>query len=203
MTTQNTRERFGIEQLFGSKTRSRLMQLFLKDPSKQYFVRELTRKIDAQLNSVRREVANLMELGLLEEKEGTVQEDGKTDRRKYYSVNTQFPVFEELRGLFFKANAMMQQELVRSLVDEQPIQVLVLTGSFVGNHDIETDMLIVGSPETKALKARVEQFEAALGYELNYTVMPTEEYLYRKEISDRFLNEILQKEHIELHNSLS
>ena len=66
MQKGNEQEGFGIEQLFGSKTRSRLLQLFLKQPDEKYFVRELTRKIDAQLNSVRRELNNLVELGVVE-----------------------------------------------------------------------------------------------------------------------------------------
>ncbi len=197
------KERFGIEQLFGSKTRTRLLQLFLKQPKEAFFVRELTRKIDAQLNSVRRELSNLVELGLIKERAGGTNEKGKVDRRKFYSVNTNFSIYEELRALFLKAGSMIQQDLVRSLILDQPIAVMVLTGKFVGKEEAETDMLIVGTPDPKSLKARVEEFEATLGHELNYTVMPPDEYLYRKEISDRFLMELLQSENVILHDSLA
>ncbi len=192
-------ERFGIEQLFGSKTRSRLLQLFLNNSTNQYFVRELTRKIDAQLNSVRRELNNLVELGVCEEMD---EVDGpKKERKKFYRVNTEFALFDELRALFTKASVLIQQDLVRVLVEEQPIQVLILTGLFAGDPDVETDMLIVGSPDAKALQARMEAFERELGREINYTVMPTEEYLYRKDISDRFLLSILEGEHVVIHNA--
>ena len=90
-------ERFGIEQLFGSKTRSRLLQLFLKNPEERYYVRELTRKIGAQLNSVRRELNNLVELGVVAEVDGPTSE-GKKDRKKYYTVNVRFGLYEELRS---------------------------------------------------------------------------------------------------------
>jgi predicted transcriptional regulator len=203
MPTTTEQERFGIEQLFGSKTRTRLLQLFLKQPNEAFFVRELTRKIDAQLNSVRRELSNLVSLGLIKEKEGGTDEKGKVDRRKFYSVNTDFSIYDELRALFLKAGAMIQQDLVRSLIIDQPIQVMVLTGKFVGKDDTETDILIVGTPDPKSLKARVEDFEATLGHELNYTVMPPDEYLYRKEISDRFLMELLQSDNVILHDSLA
>lgn len=194
-------ERFGIEQLFGSKTRSRLLQLFLKNPEERYYVRELTRKIGAQLNSVRRELNNLVELGVVAEVDGP-SEEGKKDRKKYYTVNTRFGLYEELRSLFAKASVLIQQDLVRVLVDEQPIQVLILTGLFTGSDDHETDMLIVGSPDQKILKERIAGFEAELGCELNYTVMPTDEYLYRRDISDRFLMSILDAQNIEIHNAL-
>ncbi|PIR48065.1 hypothetical protein COV06_01555 [Candidatus Uhrbacteria bacterium CG10_big_fil_rev_8_21_14_0_10_50_16] len=194
-------ERFGIEQLFGSKTRSRLLQLFLKNQDTRFFVRELTRKINAQLNSVRRELNNLVELGVVVEMEDT-EDEGKKDRKKYYQVNKNFGLYEELQSLFAKASVLIQQDLVRTLVDEQPIQVLILTGMFTGGTENETDMLIVGSPEQKNLKERIEGFEQELGCEINYTVMPTDEYLYRRDISDRFLMSILDGEFIEIHNTL-
>ncbi|OGL71388.1 hypothetical protein A3C17_04480 [Candidatus Uhrbacteria bacterium RIFCSPHIGHO2_02_FULL_53_13] len=198
MAHQKEIERFGVEQLFGSKTRSRLLQLVLNRPSEPFFVREMTRKIDAQLNSVRREIGNLVELGLLKESEST--ESG--DRKKYYTVNTQFSLFEEMRALFLKAGTVMQQDLVRTLVVDLPIQIMVLTGVFVGKSDAETDMLIVGTPDPRELQKRVEQFEGTFGRELNYTVMPPDEYLYRRDISDRFLSEIFSDSNIVIHDSL-
>ena len=54
-----------LEQLFGSKTRTKLMKLFLLNPEQIYFIRELTRVIDTQINSVRRELDNLEHCGLI------------------------------------------------------------------------------------------------------------------------------------------
>jgi hypothetical protein len=44
-----------IEQLFGSKTRVKLLKLFFSNPNRSFYVREITRTIDEQINSVRRE----------------------------------------------------------------------------------------------------------------------------------------------------
>ncbi|HJN84896.1 MAG TPA: winged helix-turn-helix domain-containing protein [Patescibacteria group bacterium] len=201
MQKGNEQEGFGIEQLFGSKTRSRLLQLFLKQPDEKYFVRELTRKIDAQLNSVRRELNNLVELGVVEVTSSDNKEE-KTDRKKYYQVNKHFTLFDELRALFTKASILIQQDLVKSVIEGQPVQALILSGSFVGTTESETDMLIVGSPEPKSLQERIVAFETALGREINYTVMATDEYLYRKDISDRFLASILDNDNVVIHNTL-
>lgn len=202
MKKGSTKQSFGIEQLFGSKTRSRLLQLFLKSPESHYFVRELTRKIDAQLNSVRREIAHLVQLGLLEEVSGDDIGEKKGDRKKYYRVNKGFALFEELQSLFTKASVLIQQDLAKTLLEDQPIQVLILTGVFVGKGEGETDMLIVGNPDEKMLQEKVSEFEMALGRELNYTVMPTEEYLYRRDISDRFLVSILDGQNVILQDRL-
>ena len=68
-----------VEQLFGSKTRVKLLSLFFNNPGRPFYVREITRKIDEQINSVRRELANLLSVGL-------VSSDG-SNNRLYYEVN--------------------------------------------------------------------------------------------------------------------
>ena len=45
-----------LEHLFGSRTRVKLLKIFLSNPDKDYFVRELTRKIKERINSARREL---------------------------------------------------------------------------------------------------------------------------------------------------
>ena len=54
-----------IEKLFGSKTRAKLLQLFYENPEKSFYVREMTRVIDEQINSVRRELLNLESIGII------------------------------------------------------------------------------------------------------------------------------------------
>jgi len=55
-----------LEQLFGSKTRVMLLRLFLNNPEKFYFVRELTRSLETHLNSIRRELSNLESIGIID-----------------------------------------------------------------------------------------------------------------------------------------
>src|SRR3990167_11160821 len=54
-----------LEQLFGSRTRIKLLKIFLAQPTQLFFVRELTRAIGERINSVRREIANLIRLGVV------------------------------------------------------------------------------------------------------------------------------------------
>lgn len=201
----NEEERFGIEHLFGSRTRSRLLHLFLQQPDERYFVRELTRKIDAQLNSVRRELSHLLAIGIIQEEVENDTDVPKkvADRRKYYVTNKKCILFEELKALFAKASVMMQRDILRGLLQDSGIQVLLLSGMFCGGSDAETDVLIVGTPDTRLLADRMKNAEEQLGAEINYTVMPAEEYLYRKDIGDRFLASVTSGEHVVLHDTLS
>ena len=81
-----------IEQLFGSKTRVKLLQLFYSNPNRSFYVREITRKIDEQINSVRRELSNLLSIGII------VSEN--TNNKLYYEVNQKFEYYEPLQEIF-------------------------------------------------------------------------------------------------------
>ncbi len=54
-----------LKRLFGSQTRVKLLTLFLQNPDSEIFIREITRQINEQVNSVRRELNNLQSIGIL------------------------------------------------------------------------------------------------------------------------------------------
>lgn len=190
---------FKLEQLFGSKTRARLLALFLQHPEQSYFVRELTRKIDAQLNSVRRELQNLVELGVIMERVDqpvSKSSSALSDKKKYYVANPEFMLYEDLRGLFTKASVFLKNNLVQEIDDHGDIAYLAFTGRFVGNAAAPTDILIVGGIDQKALQKVVSAFENEMGHEINYTLMPKDEFLYRRQVTDRFLFSLLEGDKI-------
>jgi len=189
---------FKLEQLFGSKTRARLLAIFLQSPEQAFFVRELTRKIDAQLNSVRRELKNLVDLGIVSEKTDTGEKKPTSlaEKKKYYVVNPGFLLYEDLRSLFKKVQVLLKQNLVQEINTHGSLDLFVFTGRFVGRGDVPTDLLIVGDIDQKALQKGVTGFEAELGTEVNYTLMSKEEFQYRRQVADRFLMSILEGEKI-------
>jgi len=188
---------FKLEQMFGSKTRARLMGLFLSQPDTTFFVRELTRLIDAQLNSVRRELTNLVQLGFISEKEGAGKDSKRlSDKKKYYSTNQSFILFEDLRALFQKVQILLKQNLVQEIEERGHVDYFAFTGRFVDATDIPTDILIVGSIKEVDLEKMIAKFEDELPYEINYTLMPKEEFLDRRQVADRFLLSILNGEKV-------
>lgn len=203
---------FRIEQLFGSKTRARLLSLFLENPDRAFYVRELTRRIDAQLNSVRRELKNLVELGLVLEVEGKIipserepeeaTEGQKFEKKKYYKANSEFPLFEDLRSVLKKASVLMNNRLVHEFKDKGRVDLLLLTGRFAERPAVATDVLIVGELEVNVIQEVISAFEQDIGREVNYTYMPKDEFLYRREVGDRFLAAILESKNIVLANEL-
>ena len=73
---------------------------------------------------------------------------------------------------------------------------LILGGQFVGEEAAPTDILIVGSLAAKEVKRLIKLFEQETGRELRYTVMPKREFLYRRDVADKFLSTLLQGKHL-------
>lgn len=169
------------------------MSLFLQQPQEMFYVRELTRRIDAQLNSVRRELKNLLDMGLILEKQSERARLSTTlsEKKKYYTANTDFILFENLRGLFQKVQILLKQNLVQEIDEKGTIYYFAFTGRFVDAKEIPTDILIVGDIEQSLLEDVIHKFEMEIPYEINYTLMPKDEFRDRRQVADRFLSSIL------------
>jgi DNA-binding transcriptional ArsR family regulator len=182
-----------LDRLFGSKTRVKLLKLFLNHPEKLYFIRELTRAVKGQINAIRRELDNLEAMGIIEVKKVKEPRRGKGRgmQKKYYKVKEDFLLFPELRALITKAQLLIEDNLVSKIKSLGTVYYLALTGAFVGEEIGTTDILLVGKIDPKKMKRLVKTFEKELGKEINYTVMGIQEFQYRREVADKFLGGIL------------
>ena len=203
-----------LEQLFGSKTRVRLLRLFLNNSKDAFFVRELTRKIGAQINAVRNELDNLVDMDLVSvvtdvDTEGDADEAARpknrrsAQQRKYYRMNMDSLLYPELRALFMKAQVMLEKDFVRKLTAAGPVSYLALTGFFVSEEPSPTDLLIVGKLNRDKLANVIKNFEREVGREVNYTVLTPQEYRYRRDVTDRFLYSILESRKLVVIDTMS
>lgn len=190
-----------LEQLFGSRTRWKLLKVFLSHDEDHFYIRELTRLTDEKINSVRRELSNLENWGIIiSEKPSTVNTEkaNKAKEKKYFKVNADFVLFNELKDLIMKSWLLVEKSLVDKLAKMGKIKLLILSGKFVNNPTVETDLLIVGSINREKLKTFMKQLSRSFGEDVHYTVMTTKEYHYRKDVTDRFLYRILETGHIKM-----
>jgi DNA-binding transcriptional ArsR family regulator len=203
--------RIMLEQLFGSKTRVRLLRLFLQNGKSAFFVRELSRKLGSQINAIRNELENLVDMGIVEavadyEGEGGSEtgSDGKgkdkvrrsVQQRKYYRLNQESLLYPELRALFMKSRLMLEKDFVRRIGSAGPISYLALTGFFVSDEPSSTDLLVVGKVNREKLAGVIKNFQREVGREVNYTVLTPQEFRYRRDVTDRFLYSILESQKI-------
>lgn len=184
-----------VEQLFGSKTRVKLLRLFYSNPNRSFYVREITRKIDEQINSVRRELSNLLQIGIIT--------SDTTNNRLYYEVNQKYEFYEPLRAIFggIEVQAEVTQEAGKKkaapVANDSPelrelgnIHLALYTGQFTRDETSGVDMLIVGEVNPNKLQKFVSELEAKEGKEIRYAVLSLDDYQYREQINDRFVMSI-------------
>ena len=188
-----------LEHLFGSKTRVKLLSLFLRNPNEPMYVRELTRRIETQINAVRRELANLSKLGLISESEAKLEDressGGKKRpgvKRRYYIINKDFPLLADMTSLVVKAQLLLENRLDREIAKLGQVRYLALLGLFIGKSKAPVDLFIVGEVGREALQKLIADMERDLGAEINFSLMTSDEYKYRKDMTDKFLYAILE-----------
>lgn len=194
-----------IEKLFGSKTRAKLLELFFSDVSKSYYVREITRVIEEQINSVRRELLNLESIGIVKSE--------TYDNKIYYSANMKSPYAHAFQSIFAPHRTPQNStvtpieihRVVRRndwLENVRPVakylRALVVTNRLPGQDGI--DMLIIGDDRTKKLTRWAEIVERRQGKPLNYVIMSRDDYIYRKSVKDKFIAEVLDMEITEIYD---
>lgn len=191
-----------IEQLFGSKTRVKLLQLFYTNPNRSFYVREITRKIDEQINSVRRELSNLLSIGIIF--------SDANNNRLYYEVNQSYENYPALAMIFggvvaekeekkstrkvlakSKADVSTEHPLAKSIRAIGRVDLAILTGQFTRDDLSGVDLLIVGDVNHSKATNLVAELEKAENKEIRYTILTPDNYKYRQQINDRFLNNVL------------
>lgn len=170
-----------LKRLFTSNTRVKLLTLFLTNPDEEFFIRELTRKLDEQINSIRRELDNLRKVGLLKTK--------TKNRKKYYAVNKDFVLFAELKSIIHKAHSD-KESIVKHLAEYGDVDVVVLSGLFV-DKEAPIDILMVGRVDRRGLENYFNN-ELQSKRPVRFSLMTKEEYQYRRKCNDKFLHDIME-----------
>lgn len=182
-----------IDALFGSKTRVKLLHLFLNNPGKSFYVREITRLIDEQINSVRRELSNMLTIGIIT--------SDTADNKLYYEVNQRYEHYVALRAIFADqptktARAVKQADDWQPIITQLPgLRIAIAAGVLVQGSASKVDLLLVGSIPPSKVKTAVKSIERLEGRELTYSVLPYDEFYYRLSVRDKFITEILNSNH--------
>lgn len=181
-----------LKKLFGSGARVKLLRQFLENQDQEFFIRELTRILDEQINSLRRELENLEAIGLLKSTE--------RNRRKFYRVNPHFHLLHELTSVIRKTNEG-NDDFLKKLSKLGDLDILVLSGAFLGQTGADADVFIVGGIDKDKVQTFIDtQFP---DQKIKYVLMTREDFLYRITLSDKFVQKVFSdKDNIVLKNKL-
>ncbi|PIP34163.1 hypothetical protein COX69_03150 [Candidatus Falkowbacteria bacterium CG_4_10_14_0_2_um_filter_48_10] len=201
-----------LNRLFGSKTRLKLLKHFILHPQEKLYIRQIARQLKLQLNAVRRELDNLEKFGLLAsslgkgesrpisaeavdnpENPGPVESQANNrQEKKFYLVNPDFILLEELKSLVVKAQILYERDFIEKVKRAGVPKLLVFSGFFVNNTFSPVDLLAVGQFNKPRLVRIINELENELGKDIRFTILGNREFKYRRDITDVFLYNILE-----------
>jgi len=167
-------------QLLGA-SRAAILAVLLLRPDEELHVRELARVTGISPGTLHRELRALAELGLLTRREA--------GRQVFYSAARSCPVFEELAGLLRKTAGLA--DVIRAAlaavaghVRSAFIYGSMAAGSAAAHSDV--DIMVLGSAPFADVVRALHPAQAALGREVNPTVMTVAEFNGRRRARDGF-----------------
>ena len=185
-----------LKRLLTSKTRVKLLTLFFMNPEKEMYIREIVRNTDENINSIRRELSNLEEMGILTSK--------RRGNEKYYIINKNMPIYNELSNIILKTEGVARV-LQENLPQIGNIKAAFIYGSFASkkagiNSDI--DLFIVGKVDEKQMIIAIKKLEKKISREINYVLFEPKEFKEKIKNEDPFVSNVLKEQKIILLGNL-
>jgi hypothetical protein len=180
---------FSLVKLFGSNCRTKILEKFFIEHATGngktgFFIRELCRDLNEQINSVRRELINLETIGLLKSRE--------QDKKKFYILDKNCVIFQELLDIFMKTydpigpiedffkgkksvGLITVSGRIRDLLSEPSNQIV--------------DIFIIGDVDRIEFNNFLER--VFFGRKIKYAIMSEADFIDRLEFNDKLVLSIL------------
>lgn len=174
-----------LSDLITSKSRVKLLNVFLLNPYEMYHVRECVRRTEDEINAVRRELQFLNKNGILTREQRA--------NRVYYQLDKNYPFYFDLLSIGAKTLGL-GHDIMKNRAKLGKIKYAMFSGQFVRRQKRspeDVDFMMVGTIVLPELSVLVRKEEGRLGAEINYTAMSEEEFKFRKKRNDPFIDGIL------------
>lgn len=181
-----------LSRLFWSKCRVKILEKLiigyaLTKIEEGFFIRELCRDIDEQINSVRRELINLEDLGILKSREN--------NKKKFYTLNTLCPIYQELTSIFLKTYNPLS-DIEAYFKGRKHIEVVAISEAITnlytqGGIQSIVDIFIIWEIEKIEFNLFLEK--VFFGRKIKYAVMSMEDFENRMNYSDKLVISILKQ----------
>lgn len=175
-----------------SRVRVKLFTIFFSAPEEMFYVRQLVRECDEEINAIRRELSRLTQAGIVKPQ--------ARGNRLYFSLNKQYLFFPELMRLVTKTSGL-GAAVIKNQQQLGKVKFVFLSGRFVRRMPYRqdaVDLLVVGEIVMPQLSSIVQQEQTKVKREINYSVMSEEEFKFRKSRRDPFILDVLKGSRIML-----
>lgn len=177
-----------LETLFGSQIRWRIIKFFILNDKKEYTASEVINRNKIPAKSAGPVLKNLVSCQFLSSR--------NRNKKNFYILNKEFPFVSELKNLVIRSNVHPQFTSLEKIKTLGDVKLGLVSGVFLNQTKVKTDLLIVVDNLSRAkLRHLLEELEAEMGREVNYSIMTFSEFKYRVDMFDKFIMELFESPH--------
>jgi len=178
-----------LQKLFGSDARIKLLRLFLFNSKQTYTVPDAAQRARVPERTARKELALFSSVRLIR------RSPTRSGSGLRYSLNDEFEYVSVLQNLLLNAPERAK-DIFERVRPSGVIKLIIVSGIFLGDWEGRLDVLIVGDRmKEKRLRARMRTLESEIGRELRYAMLPSDDFLYRLNMNDKLVRDILDYPH--------
>ena len=173
-----------IGKILGNSARVKIMRLFLLNKNKGFTCKDIVKRSRVDVVVVRRELRLLSSVNFIKR------------RSRDWFFNSFFKYGGEFEDLLVRSDSLNKQTVSSNFKKVGRVKLIIVSGVFIKNNDSRVDLLIVGDKMKKGkIEEGVRKLEAEIGTELVYAVFDTKEFIYRLNMYDKLIRDILDYPH--------
>ncbi|MBI3888612.1 hypothetical protein HY311_02365 [Candidatus Nomurabacteria bacterium] len=176
-----------LEKILGNSARVKIMRLFLLNRGKGFTSKDVVKRSRVGVNLVRKELRLLSSINFIKKHSSTKPE---------WYFNSSFKYSAEFEDLLVRSDSLNKEKILDSFKKAGRVKLVVISGVFIKNEDSRVDLLIVGDKLKRGkIEEGIKKLEAEIGAELVYAVFETKEFLYRLNMYDKLVRDIIDYPH--------
>jgi len=163
------------------------MRLFLLNRGKGFKSKDIVKRSRVGSEMVRRELKLFSSVGFIK-KHSKASSD--------WFFNSLFKYAGEFEDLLVRSESLDKTKLLNHFKKVGRVKLIIVSGVFIKNDDSRVDLLIVGDRLKKArIEREIRKLEAEIGVELVYAIFDTKEFVYRLNMYDKLIRDIIDYPH--------
>src|SRR3989338_6410415 len=193
-----------LGKLFGSPALIKVMRLFLLNSGISFENKDIAKRSRINLSALRKELSLLFSIGFIIRqkfvKEIESIKKGKkiiTKKRvEGWKINISFKYISELKDLLVGSDFLQKDDLATMFKKTGKVKLLLVAGIFIKNDDSRLDLMLVGDKLNKSkIEENIKRLGAEIGKELSYAIFETEEFVYRLDMYDKLVRDVVDYPH--------
>lgn len=169
-----------LGKILGNTARVKIIRLFLQGKGKVFSSKDVSKRSRVDVGVARRELKLLYSIGFLKK------------HSSGWSLNSAFQYITQLEELLVKSGSVDRKTIIETFRKTGKIKLIIISGLFIKAEDTRVDILIVGDKlKQSKVEEGIKKLEAEMGIELAFVVFETKEFIYRLDMYDKLVRDIL------------